>query len=149
MHKVLVVESSKQTRTEIVESLGELTNVSILGAVADSVVALRALEHAAPTVVVIDPGLHDANDGVALIAEARRRSSTLAVIVFDMDVSGARRQRCLDAGADAYVNQADGLVALQRAVIGARVARSQNTAAPGRLAVDSGDRMHASTRRQK
>ena len=127
MHKVLVVEASKDRRTQIVEALGELTNVSILGAVSDLGVALRALEDAAPTVVVIDPMLLP-DEAIALIAEARRRSSTLAVGVFDAEPTTLHRDRCLAAGADVYVAETDGLESLQRAVMGAREVRLRNAA---------------------
>lgn len=111
--KVLIVDGSKQQRLDLVEALGELTNVVIQGAVADVRSALQAVADARPDVVVTGVVLRD-GEGTQLVERVRE----LAVVPSIVVVAGSEEQRAryLAAGADRYVVDASDHDELKAAV---------------------------------
>jgi len=104
--RILIVDGSKQRRLDLVESLGELTNVVIQGAVSDVRSALRAIVDASPDVVVTGALLPD-GDGTHLIERVHRLQRAPQVVV--VTGSDEQRDRYLAAGADHCVDNEDEL----------------------------------------
>lgn len=100
--KVLIVDGSKQARLDLVEALGELTNVVIQGAVPDVQSALRAVADAKPDVVVTGVVLPD-GEGTQLIQRVRELAVAPSIVVIADSGSEEQRERYLAAGADRYV----------------------------------------------
>jgi len=106
--KVLIVDGSKQRRQELVESLGDLTNVVVQGAVSDVRSALLAVADASPDVVVTGALLPD-GDGTHLIENLRRLEQQRTTVVVAAVSSQEQRDRYLAAGADRCVESEDEL----------------------------------------
>ncbi len=106
--RVLIVDGSKQRRQVLVETLGELTNVVIQGAVGDVRTALLAVADASPDIVVTGTLLPD-GDGTHLIERIRQLRSAPPTVVVTSVTTHAQRDRYLAAGADRCVENEDEL----------------------------------------
>lgn len=114
--KVLIVDGSKESRRDTVEALTQLTNVVILGAVANARTALHALADAPPDVVVTDAMLPD-GDGEHLVERIRRLERSPSIVVVSGEPSDEQRERYLAAGVDRYVGRDAELRGLTDAVV--------------------------------
>src|ERR1051325_4446214 len=90
--KVLIVDGSKQRRQELVETLGDLTNVTVQGAVADVRTALLAVADASPDVVVTG-ALLPQGDGTHLTENLRRLEQQRTTVVVAAVSSQEQRDR--------------------------------------------------------
>jgi signal transduction histidine kinase len=120
--KVLIVDGSKQKRSDLVAVLGELTNVVVQGAVSHVRTAIRAVADASPDVIVTGVVLPD-GDGTHLIERVRRMTVPPSIVVVAEPGSEEQRVRYLAAGADRYVDSED-LGEVQAAVAGLRARES-------------------------
>jgi two-component system response regulator EvgA len=119
--KVLVVDDAPQIRARFVAMLEAIPGVDeVLEAegVADTLAALRA--HT-PGVVVLDLHLRGAS-GLALVPEAKRDCPGAVVVVITNQSSEQHRRRCLDAGADAFLDKSRDFEALASIVAAACIA---------------------------
>jgi signal transduction histidine kinase len=116
--KVLIVDGSKQKRSDLVEALGELTNVVVQGAVSHVRTAIRAVADASPDVIVTGVVLPD-GEGTHLIERVRRMTAPPSIVVVADPGSDEQRVRYLAAGADRYVDS-DDVSHVQAAVAGLR-----------------------------
>jgi signal transduction histidine kinase len=114
--KVLIVDGSKEKRSNLVEALGELTNVVVQGAVSHVRTAIRAVADANPDVIVTGVLLPD-GEGTHLIERVRRMSTPPSIVVVADAASDEQRVRYMLAGADRYVESTD---EAQAAVAGLR-----------------------------
>jgi signal transduction histidine kinase len=114
--KVLIVDGSKESRRDTVEALTQLTNVVILGAVANVRTALHALADAPPDVVVTDAKLPD-GDGEQLVERIRRLERSPSIVVMSGDPTEEQRERYMAAGVDRYIGRDAELRGLQEAVV--------------------------------
>jgi signal transduction histidine kinase len=101
--KVLIVDGSKQKRHDLVNLLGEITNVVIQGAVSHVRSALRAIAEAAPDVVVTGTVLPD-GDGTQLIERMRKMAAVPSIVVVSSSKCDEQKKRYLEAGADRFVD---------------------------------------------
>jgi signal transduction histidine kinase len=101
--KVLIVDGSKQRRRDLVESLGDVANIVIQGAVPDLQSALRVLLEASPDVIVTGTLLPD-GDGMLLIERIRNLSRPPTIVITANPSSEEQRDRYLAAGAAHYVD---------------------------------------------
>lgn len=114
--KVLIVDGSKESRRDTVEALTQLTNVVILGAVANARTALYALADAPPDVVVTDAQLPD-GDGEHLVERIKRLERSPSIVVVSGEPSDEQRERYMAAGVDRYVGRDAELRGLTDAVV--------------------------------
>jgi signal transduction histidine kinase len=114
--KVLIVDGSKESRRDTVEALTQLTNVVILGAVANAKTALHALADAPPDVVVTDAMLPD-GDGEHLVERIKRLERAPSIVVLSGDPTDDQRDRYMAAGVDRYIGRDAELRGLQEAVV--------------------------------
>jgi signal transduction histidine kinase len=114
--KVLIVDGSRENRRDTVDALGQLTNVVVLGAVANVRTALHALADAHADVVITDAELPD-GDGEQLVERIRRLARTPSIVVVAAAPSDAQRDRYLAAGVDRYVERDEDLRELQEALV--------------------------------
>ena len=120
MMKVLIVDGSREKRHDLVEALGELTNVVIQGAVPDVRSALEAVADAKPDVVVTGVQFPD-GEGTQLIQRVRELAVTPSIVVVAQLGSDEQRARYLAAGADRYITDASDLDEVRHAVANLRV----------------------------
>ncbi len=111
--KILIVDGSRDQRLHLVQVLGAVSNVVILGAVADMRSALHAVVEASPDVIVMGDVLPD-GDGAELIASVRRLERSPSFVV----IGGASmvRDRYVAIGVDRLVDTSADPYALQVAV---------------------------------
>jgi len=114
--KVLIVDGSKTSRRDTVEALTQLTNVVILGAVANVRTALHALADAPPDVVVTEATLPDGVGG-HLVERTRGLEGSPSIVVVSADPSEEQRERYMAAGVDRYVGRDAELRGLTDAVV--------------------------------
>jgi signal transduction histidine kinase len=115
--KVLVVDGSRDSRRDTVDALAQLTNVIILGAVANVRTALHALADAPADVVVTGAVLPD-GDGAQLVERVRRLTRAPSIVVVADAPTEEQRNRYLAAGADRFVDRGAGMQELQDALLG-------------------------------
>jgi signal transduction histidine kinase len=123
--RILIVDGSKQRRLELVETLGELVNVVIQGAVTDVTTALTAIVDSCPDVVVVGALLPDGH-GQRLIERVRHLQRPPEVVV--VTASDHERERYMAAGAD-YCVVGDGALATTLAML-ARTSRAADAIPP-------------------
>jgi signal transduction histidine kinase len=116
--KVLIVDGSKQKRSDLVEALGELTNVVVQGAVSHVRTAIRAVADASPDVIVTGVVLPD-GEGTHLIERLRKMTAPPSIVVVADPGSDEQRARYMAAGADRYIDS-DDVSDVQAAVAGLR-----------------------------
>src|SRR4051812_40421624 len=121
--KVLIVDGSRDSRRDTVDALSQLTNVVILGAVANVRTALHALADAPPDVVITETALPD-GDGAQLAARIRRLERAPSIVAVTAAATDEERDRYLAAGVDRYVTRDSELRGLQDAVVALARGRS-------------------------
>ncbi len=124
---MLIVDGSRESRRDTVDALAQLTNVVILGAVANVRTALHALADAPADVVVTGAELPD-GDGAQLVERVRRLTRAPSIVVVSDAPTEEQRSRYLAAGADRFVDRAGGMQELQDALLG--LGRGRNTVIP-------------------
>jgi signal transduction histidine kinase len=125
--KVLIVDGNKEHRREMVQALGDLTNVVIVGAVANLRTALYALAEAPPDVVVTGATLPDGDS--ALLAERIHRLPRAPHVVVVTE-SRDQQARYLAAGVDRCVTRDEDLRGLTEVVGGLAARRRIGTIPP-------------------
>lgn len=101
-HEVLVVDDDRDLVELLAFLIGQAGLVAFVAA--DPVSALELFERHEVSVAVIDLNLRP-GDGYELLAELRRRSPTLPIIVLTGRTSEDDKVRALDLGADDYIEK--------------------------------------------
>lgn len=120
--RVLVVDADRRVRRDLTELLVIQPGVEVAGSAADASAARAALDGGDLDVVVVDPRLPSVEDGLALVAELRRRSPARIVV---LSHDAALRTRALAMGADAFLTEADRPAALMEAIAGPQATEPQ------------------------
>ena len=105
--RVLVVDPDRRVRQSLaglICCLGD--QVEVVGTAADTTTALDLVASSLPHLVLIDPRLPDVDVGLALVAELRRRSPNVRIIV--MDWTDSLEYPALARGADAFIGKSAG-----------------------------------------
>lgn len=138
---VLVVEDDPALSTALAATLKAAGFRPVTAATAAE--GLRWFAHYAPDLVLLDLGLPD-RDGLAVIGDIRKRSSTPIVVLSARDAEAVKVE-ALDLGADDYVAKpfgVDELLARLRAGLrhGVQVRGSAPTVTVGDVEIDLGQR---------
>lgn len=113
--KIAIIEDSDFMRKVTAMTVMRLCPDAELFEYADAGEALKALGKIAPDVITLDllmPGI----GGLEFLKQARRRKFAARIIVVTADVQAVVRQRCLDAGAHAFVEKPITLAKLRAAL---------------------------------
>jgi DNA-binding response OmpR family regulator len=97
---ILVVEDDEETRRAVVRDL--VARGYRVDEAADGATALARWEQRRPDLVLLDLGLPD-GDGLSLVAEVRKRRSTVPILVLTARDAVEHRVAGLDTGADDYL----------------------------------------------
>jgi DNA-binding NarL/FixJ family response regulator len=99
---VLLVEDERNTRERLAEAIAAHESLVLLAAAASCAEALRALDGAAPDVLLTDLGLPDGS-GVDLIREVRRRGLATECMVITVFGDEKHVVSAIEAGALGYL----------------------------------------------
>ena len=113
--KIAIIEDSVFMRKVTAMTVMRLLPDAELVEFADASEALKAIRQVAPDIITLDllmPGI----GGLEFLRRFRRRKLPARVIVVTADVQPAVRQRCLAAGAHAFVEKPITLAKLQTAL---------------------------------
>lgn len=102
--RVLVVDDSVVVRDRLVALLSSLAGVEVVGMAGDVAEAVAAARRLVPEAVTLDikmPG----GDGVAVLEDIKARSPATVVVVLTNYTGDHHRARCLQAGADHFLDK--------------------------------------------
>src|SRR5437867_4704469 len=102
-HEVLVVDDDRDLLEIVAFLMGQAGLIPLVAS--DPASALEIFERHDPSVAVIDLNHLRPGDGFDLLAELRRRSLTLPIIVLTARKSEEDKVRALDLGADDYIEK--------------------------------------------
>ncbi len=118
--RVLVVDDHKIVRDGLRLTLGQHSDLVIVGEAGDRKSALERIEQCRPDVVIMDIGLPDA-DGVELSAEILKHWPNVRIIILSAFADQEHLDRAMEVGVAGYllkVNATDDLVRAIRTVKG-------------------------------
>lgn len=113
--KIAIIEDSNFMRSVTVMTLKRLYPKARIFEYADAGEALKALGRVAPDLITLDllmPGI----GGLEFLKRVRRRRLRARIVVVTADVQPVVRQRCIDAGAHAFVEKPISLAKLRAAL---------------------------------
>ena len=102
--RVFIVEDSALVRQRLVETLTALNHVKFVGHAASVREALEWIPLARPHVVLLDLGLPDGS-GLQVLKAIQAMSPPPAVAIFTNYATASLRERCLAAGAQAFLDK--------------------------------------------
>jgi DNA-binding NarL/FixJ family response regulator len=125
--RVCVIEPSALVRSRLVGLISELERVEFVFSSGRGD-AVRAVERICPDLVILEVGA-SSRSGLARIVRLKRMSAAARVLVLTNDSSDEYRKRCLDVGADYFLDKSlefDRLPAIVRSRAHRKPARRHN-----------------------
>ena len=113
--RIAIIEDSVFMRRVTTMTVARLYPEAELFEFADAGEALKAIRKIAPDIITLDllmPGV----GGLEFLRRFRRRKLTARIVVVTADIQPIVRQRCLDAGAHAFVEKPITLAKLKAAL---------------------------------
>jgi len=106
--RVFVADDSEPLRARLVNLLSAFPGVEVIGEACDAREALRAIRETRPDVVTLD--IHMCGGGgLSVLREIKRGERPPVVLMLTNEVSPPYRKCCAEAGADFFLDKADGL----------------------------------------
>lgn len=105
MIKVFIVDDSKLVRERLAELVSEISDVEVVDQTGDPRQVIPIIHAKHPDVVILDirmPG----KSGIDLIPDIKKAHSAPKVIILTNYPYPQYRKKCLDAGADYFLNKA-------------------------------------------
>lgn len=113
--RIAIIEDSDFMRMVTAMTLRRLFPKAELFEFADAVEALKSLRQVDPDLVTLDL-LMPVMGGLEFLRRARRRKLRARIVVITADVQPAVRQRCIQAGAHAFIEKPITVAKLQAAL---------------------------------
>jgi DNA-binding NarL/FixJ family response regulator len=101
---VYVVEDSIPVRRAIVELLGQLAGVIVLGSAASPDEAVAGIRATAPDLVVLDLHLQGGS-GIDVLQTIHREAPGIVFVILTNDATPQHRRLCMDAGARHFLDK--------------------------------------------
>lgn len=114
--KVLVVEESTLLRQRLVSLLSEIVGVEAIGLAQGLPETLDVICCLEPQIVLMDIHLSKGR-GVSMMKRIREQHRALTIIALTDDSSALYQARCLEAGADFFLDKATELVKTKKIII--------------------------------
>lgn len=102
--KVLIVEDSGPIRQRLVRMLQEVTGIEIVAEAEDEANALTLYDKHEPDAAVVDIRIRNGS-GIAVLDYIKRHNPDCAVVMLTNCVQLEFRQRCLEAGANHFLEK--------------------------------------------
>lgn len=109
--RVFVVEDSAAIRERLRGLLASIPNVELVGEVDNEAEAVRSICTLLPDVVILDFSLASGN-GLGVLRRIRMQPLSIRVIVLTNEVYPQYRKKCMDAGADYFLDKSRDIEAL-------------------------------------
>src|SRR6266850_2088697 len=115
--KVFVADVSHVFRKQLIEMLCELEGVEIVGQAEDAQEALKAIRVLPPDVVTLDVNILGGS-GIEVLMEIKKDRLASVVIMLTNHSSLPYRKKCIQAGADFFVDKAIEIFEMRRIIEG-------------------------------
>jgi DNA-binding NarL/FixJ family response regulator len=102
--RVFLVEDSEMIRKRLVSMLADISSVEVVGHAEDAGEAVAGILSAKPDVVVLDIKLK-AGNGIEVLQKVKERMPKAAVIMLTNYATEEYRKRCLEAGAEYFLDK--------------------------------------------
>lgn len=102
--KIFVVEDSAAIRERLVEMIGDIDGLSVVGAAASFDEAVKGIRRTRPDVAIFDIQL-SAGSGIDALAEAKREQPGLRAIVLTNYATPQHEKASVDAGAEYFLDK--------------------------------------------
>jgi DNA-binding NarL/FixJ family response regulator len=102
--KVMIVEDSPEMRERLTELLAEVSGVEIVGTAEDEAGALALYDAQQPDAAILDIRIRNGS-GIAVLDHIKSHPRACAVIMLTNCTQLEFRQRCLEAGADHFLEK--------------------------------------------
>lgn len=113
--KIFIADVAARFRDQLIELLGEIESVEVVGQAGDVQTALALIHSLRPDVVMLDIHLSDGS-GLELLRNLRREDKTTVAIMMTNQESHPYRQACVRAGADFLFDKADGVTEVKNVI---------------------------------
>jgi DNA-binding NarL/FixJ family response regulator len=105
--RTLIIDDSRTMRLLLAELLGEIPDVEVVGMAEDAATGIAMIASVVPDVVLID--LHMPGGGTTVLEHAHRADRGPRTVVLTAFPTAQHRQRCLDLGADIFLDKTSDL----------------------------------------
>lgn len=105
--KTIIVDDSDLIRQRLVDILSDIPDVQIIGQEGEAHQALVSIRSERPDMVVLDTRLIGGN-GIEVLREIKHNNPDIKVIIFTSSPFPQHRRRCMEEGADAFLNKSNG-----------------------------------------
>lgn len=102
--KVFIADDSRVVRERLITLLDELSGVEIVGQAEDVAETIRGIRTLQPDVVILDIRMPDGS-GIDVLRQINQDGAGLIVIILTNYPFPGYRQRCLQAGADFFLDK--------------------------------------------
>lgn len=109
--RVFVVENSAVIRERLRDMLNSIPDIKLVGEVDNETEAVRCICTLLPDVVILDFSLASGN-GLGVLRRIRMQPISIRVIVLTNDAYPQYRKKCMDAGADYFLDKSRDIEAL-------------------------------------
>jgi len=102
--RVFIVDDSSIVRERLVALLRDIQGIEITGQSGDATEAIQSIRGLSPDAVILDLQIQGGN-GFDVLRDIKQRETSPVVMVFTNDPSQQSEQRCMDAGADFFLDK--------------------------------------------
>jgi DNA-binding NarL/FixJ family response regulator len=115
--RIFITDDSARLRRQLIECLGLIDGVEVAGWAEGAFEAFDAVRSLRPDVVILDIKLPDGS-GIDLLRNIKKESLAAVVIMLTTLASPPYRTKCMQAGADFFIDKTVGLGEVKRIVEG-------------------------------
>ena len=123
---VFIVEDSLPIRARLVEMLGDIKDVNVVGEAGSPAEAIAGILRTLPRYVVLDFQL-DGGTGVDVLRAVRAQLREMIFIVLTNHPQSPFRRACMEAGADAFFDKSTEIGKVKDIIAGIRPASAKQT----------------------
>jgi len=102
--RVFLVEDSELIRKRLVSMLADVSGADVIGHAENAADAIASILSARPDVLILDIKLK-AGSGIEVLQNIKRRMPAMAVIMLTNYASEEYRKKCLEAGAEYFLDK--------------------------------------------
>jgi len=110
--KVFIVEDSDPIRRRLTTTLSDMDGIEVVGSAQTEREAIQGILGCLPAVAILDIQLREGN-GMNVLEEVKRRLTDLKVIILTNFAYPQYRRRCLQAGADYFLDKSSEFMAVE------------------------------------
>lgn len=107
MLRAIIVDDSDLIRQRLVDILSDLPDVEIIGQEGEAHQAVVSIQLERPDLVILDIRLIGGS-GIEVLREIKRGNPDIKVVIFTGYPFPQYRRRCMEEGADAFLDKSDG-----------------------------------------